>query len=47
MSSGLADTDGPATGTTELSTWLRANGPTLGLSYANELKRHFDVVSVS
>ncbi len=47
MASGLADTDGPATGTTELSAWLTANGSTLGLSYANELKRHFDVVTGS
>jgi len=42
MADGLADTDGPATGTTKISQWLGDNGPTLGLVYANELKRHFE-----
>jgi len=46
MASGLADTDGPATGSTKLSVWLAANGTKLGLHYANEIKRHFDVASV-
>jgi NADH dehydrogenase len=41
MSDGLADTDGPATGTTRLSEWLDGHGGDLGLSYANELERHF------
>jgi NADH dehydrogenase len=41
MTSGLADTDGPATGSTALSTWLARHGDTLGLRYANELDRHF------
>ncbi len=41
MSDGLADTDGPATGTTLLSEWLDAHGRDLGLCYANELERHF------
>lgn len=41
MAAGLADTDGPATGTTSLLDWLAAHGPTLGLQYANELDRHF------
>jgi uncharacterized protein YbjT (DUF2867 family) len=41
MASGLADTDGPATGTTSLNEWLISHGPTLGLRYANELQRHF------
>jgi NADH dehydrogenase len=41
MSDGLADTDGPATGTTLLSEWLERHGRDLGLSYANELERHF------
>jgi NADH dehydrogenase len=41
MVDGLADTDGPATGTTRISEWLATNGTTLGLTYANELKRHF------
>lgn len=42
MAAGLADTDGPATGTISLSDWLVANRSTLGLTYANELQRHFD-----
>jgi hypothetical protein len=41
MAAGLADTAGPATGTTKLSTWLTDNAPGLGRSYANELNRHF------
>ena len=41
MANGLADTDGPATGTIALSEWLAAHGDTLGLRYANELERHF------
>jgi NADH dehydrogenase len=41
MAGGLADTDGPATGSTALSTWLAQHGETLGLRYANELDRHF------
>ncbi len=42
MAAGLADTDGPATGSTALSAWLAEHGETLGLHYANELARHFD-----
>ncbi|WP_209446073.1 NAD(P)H-binding protein [Streptomyces sp. MZ04] len=42
MADGLADTDGPATGTTALSEWLHGNGDSLGLRYANELARHYD-----
>jgi NADH dehydrogenase len=42
MAAGLADTDGPATGSTALSSWLAEHGQTLGLRYANELARHFD-----
>ncbi len=42
MAEGLADTDGPATGSTALSTWLTTHGETLGLHYANELARHFE-----
>ncbi len=41
MSDGLADTDGPATGTTSLSHWLVDHRDTLGLTYANEIDRHF------
>ncbi|HEY5097999.1 MAG TPA: NAD(P)H-binding protein [Acidimicrobiales bacterium] len=41
MSGGLADTDGPATGTTALSEWLADHGGSLGLTYANEIDRHF------
>jgi NADH dehydrogenase len=43
MADGLADTEGPATGPTALSEWLVNHGPTLGLTYANELKRHFEL----
>jgi uncharacterized protein YbjT (DUF2867 family) len=42
MAAGLADTDGPATGSTALSRWLADHGQTLGLRYANELVRHFE-----
>jgi uncharacterized protein YbjT (DUF2867 family) len=41
MAAGLADTDGPATGTTALSEWLVAHKDDLGRQYANELQRHF------
>jgi NADH dehydrogenase len=41
MAAGLADTDGPATGSTEISRWLTDNGADLGRTYANELRRHF------
>jgi uncharacterized protein YbjT (DUF2867 family) len=42
MASGLADTDGPATGPTALSEWLTAHRDELGRTYANELRRHFE-----
>jgi NADH dehydrogenase len=41
MASGLADTDGPATGDTRLSDWLQTHPEDLGVHYANELRRHF------
>jgi uncharacterized protein YbjT (DUF2867 family) len=41
MHDGLADTDGPATGTTLLSAWVAEHAGDLGLTYANELQRHF------
>ncbi|HEX3564552.1 MAG TPA: NAD(P)H-binding protein [Acidimicrobiales bacterium] len=41
MAAGLADTEGPATGATALSTWLADHGHELGLRYANDLHRHF------
>lgn len=41
MASGLADTDGPPTGSTRVSTWISECGTGLGLHYANELTRHF------
>jgi NADH dehydrogenase len=41
MAAGLADTDGPATGSTALSDWVAAHGRVLGIRYANELDRHF------
>ena len=41
MSHGLADTDGPATGSTALGAWLTQHSGELGQRYANELERHF------
>jgi uncharacterized protein YbjT (DUF2867 family) len=41
MADGLADTDGPATGTTALSQWIAQNKDTLGRQYAHEINRHF------
>ena len=41
MAAGLADTDGPATAPTALSSWLAEHGAGLGTHYANELQRHF------
>jgi nucleoside-diphosphate-sugar epimerase len=41
MAAGLADTDGPSTGSIDLPTWISENRDELGLHYANELKRHF------
>jgi NADH dehydrogenase len=41
MAAGLADTDGPATGSIALATWLAGHGAELGRRYANDLHRHF------
>jgi NADH dehydrogenase len=41
MADGLADTDGPATGTVSVRDWIRAYADSLGRSYANEIDRHF------
>jgi uncharacterized protein YbjT (DUF2867 family) len=41
MATGLADTDGAATGSIRLSMWISEHGDRLGVHYANELKRHF------
>ncbi len=41
MAAGLADTDGPPTGSIRLSTWISEHRDVLGLHYANELSRHF------
>lgn len=41
MADGLADTDGPATGSVRLSEWIPAHGDSLGRHYANEIQRHF------
>ncbi len=41
MARGLATTTSPATGSVRMSQWLQENGPTLGRTYANELRRHF------
>jgi NADH dehydrogenase len=41
MASGLADADGPATGSIALSDWVARHAGELGRTYANELRRHF------
>jgi nucleoside-diphosphate-sugar epimerase len=41
MADGLADTEGPATGTIALSAWIAAHADSLGRRYANEIERHF------
>jgi NADH dehydrogenase len=41
MATGLADTDGPATGDIAFSQWLARHADTLGRHYANEIDRHF------
>jgi NADH dehydrogenase len=41
MADGLADTDGPPTGTTAISRWIVENKDTLGRQYAHEINRHF------
>ena len=42
MAMGLADTDGPSTGSTRLSEWITEQRDDLGVRYANELRRHFN-----
>jgi uncharacterized protein YbjT (DUF2867 family) len=41
MAAGLADSAGPATGSTVFTEWVRDHGAELGRRYANELDRHF------
>lgn len=41
MADGLADSEGPSTGTISISEWISSCGDSLGLRYANEVKRHF------
>jgi uncharacterized protein YbjT (DUF2867 family) len=41
LTAGLLASKQPALGHVSFTEWLRENGPTLGLSYANELDRHF------
>ena len=41
MAEGMADTTGPATGEVRLSEWLKENADSLGLTYANEIERHY------
>jgi uncharacterized protein YbjT (DUF2867 family) len=41
MADGLADSPGPAAGSTVFTDWVRRHGPELGRRYANELGRHF------
>jgi uncharacterized protein YbjT (DUF2867 family) len=42
MAAGLADTGGPPTGSIRLSEWIAEHRDKLGISYANELSRHFN-----
>jgi NADH dehydrogenase len=41
MADGLADTEGPATGSISLRNWISENADSLGRTYANEIGRHF------
>ena len=41
LTAGLLVTEGPSTGATRLSDWLRANATTIGQQYASELERHY------
>ena len=41
MANGLANSVAPSTGTIRLSAWLSESSDHLGVSYANELRRHF------
>jgi NADH dehydrogenase len=41
MADNLADVAGTATGTTSIKQWIADTGPSLGITYANELERHF------
>jgi NADH dehydrogenase len=41
MAEGMADTDGPATGTIAVTPWIHAHSDVLGRRYANEIERHF------
>lgn len=41
MTDGLADTDGPATGSIAVTDWLTEHASKLGRKYASELGRHF------
>lgn len=41
LTANLLVTEGPATGATRLSDWLRANAATIGRQYASELERHY------
>ena len=41
MADGLADSDGPSTGSTSLTEWITQDGIDLGRTYANELTRHY------
>jgi uncharacterized protein YbjT (DUF2867 family) len=42
MAAGLADTGGTPTGSIRLSEWIAEHRDKLGISYANELSRHFN-----
>lgn len=42
---GLLAPDGPSTGKTRLSDWLKRNHRELGATYSSEVARHFGTVS--
>ena len=44
LSHGLADSDAPATGQTDLTDWITRHRDDLGRTYAHELRRHFQPI---
>jgi len=44
---GLASCDGPPAGARRLSDFLASHGDTLGTTYANEVRRNFDVITAA
>ncbi len=42
LMAGLLDVDGPSTGQTRFSVWVREHAAELGMGWASEVRRHFD-----